>query len=308
MKKIIPLLMLCLFIICSSNPIQKIEGIWQGNMYYEDYDIPVALKIDVSLFGSVHSYMDFPEEASLNIPIDNLLVMDDSVYFKFPLTGEKFSGTLDKSDSVITGWLIKPEFNMNCKVIFKYLTKNPNQLMDYMVPQINKNGNQEYSYHYNAPSELNDGWYTATLIDAGINYGKLETMFNNLLNENYKNIHSFLIVKNDKLVCEEYFYGFNHNQKHKLASATKSVTSALLGIAIDKKYINGVDEKLITFFPEYASYFDKNKSKIKLHHLLSMTTGIKWKQLSVSSDDPTSNVGHLYASDNTLEYVLSQPK
>ena len=64
MKKLMFLSLIYLLLIsCSSNPIQKIEGIWQRNMYYENYDIPVALKIDVAFLGSVHFLIDFPDKA-----------------------------------------------------------------------------------------------------------------------------------------------------------------------------------------------------------------------------------------------------
>jgi hypothetical protein len=147
MKQLFPSLMLVLFISCSSNPIKKIEGIWQGNMFYEQDEIRLALKINVSPLNSVSSSIDFPNEASLNIPVDNLTMKVDSVFFELPLTGEKFSGTLNKTDSVITGWLNKPEFDLNCKVELKYISDDPTQLLDFMVPRITKDNQHELSYH-----------------------------------------------------------------------------------------------------------------------------------------------------------------
>ena len=80
----------------------------------------------------------------------------------------------------------------------------------------------------------------------------------------YRNVHSVIIARNGKLAVEEYFprtEGDRREQALRRASpvestsATKSVTSILIGIAIDRGLIRGVDEKLSTFFPEYADIF-----------------------------------------------------
>ena len=54
-----------------------------------------------------------------------------------------------------------------------------------------------------------------------------------ILNGTYKDVHSVLLYQDGKLVLEEYFYGYNAQRTHQLRSATKSVVSALAGIAID---------------------------------------------------------------------------
>jgi len=52
---------------------------------------------------------------------------------------------------------------------------------------------------------------------------------------NDRNIHSILIVKDKKLVFEEYFYGYNREKLHYLASVSKSITSILVGIALEQQ-------------------------------------------------------------------------
>ena len=82
------------------------------------------------------------------------------------------------------------------------------------------------------------------------------TILNNLVKKiidgDYGEIHSLLIYKDNTLVIEKYFRGYNENDLHVCYSVTKSVTSALIGIAIDKGYLNGVTKKvliLIRFSP-----------------------------------------------------------
>src|SRR5438128_10221337 len=60
-------------------------------------------------------------------------------------------------------------------------------------------------YQYTVPEATNDGWETAHVSSANIDADMLKELFNRVLNETYKNIHSVLLVKNDKLVVEEYF-------------------------------------------------------------------------------------------------------
>ena len=104
----------------------------------------------------------------------------------------------------------------------------------------------------------------------------------------YQNIKSLLLVKDGKLVTEDYFPRHDGDQwkqalmrvsPQELTSATKSITSLLIGIAIDKKLIKSADEKVATFFPEYADIFsDSAKANIRLRDLLTMQAGLSWDE------------------------------
>ncbi len=89
-------------------------------------------------------------------------------------------------------------------------------------------------------------------------------------------VNSISIIKNEKLVFEKYFHGFDSNKNIKLKSLGKSITSILLGIAIDKGFIRSVDEPIISFFPEFKklSNWDNNKEKITIRHLITMSAGL----------------------------------
>ena len=63
-----------------------------------------------------------------------------------------------------------------------------------------------------------------------------------------------------------------------IASATKSVVALLVGIAIDKGYIDSLDQHILDFFPEYTlKRGEKTLPSVKLKHLLSMTAPYKFK-------------------------------
>lgn len=87
-------------------------------------------------------------------------------------------------------------------------------------------------------------------------------------------VHSFLLIRNGNLVTEAYFAPRNGDLGHILFSATKSFTSALVGIAIKEGYIKGVDQKILEFFPEMRKKNPSpNLEKLTIEHLLTMSTG-----------------------------------
>ncbi len=83
---------------------------------------------------------------------------------------------------------------------------------------------------------------------------------------------SVLIIKNEKMVFEEYQNGHNADTAHMLASGTKSFSGVLLAAAIEDKLVSGFDEKVSDTITEWKT--DKRLSAITLRQLLSLTSGI----------------------------------
>ena len=111
----------------------------------------------------------------------------------------------------------------------------------------------------------------------GMNSGKLLSLSTEI-NSHYRNMNGIIIVRKGYVVYENYFRRKNNASTYNVASVTKSITSALVGIAIQKGYIESVDERVVDFFPEYAvGPIDKRKQKITLRHLLTMTAPYPFK-------------------------------
>ena len=92
-------------------------------------------------------------------------------------------------------------------------------------------------------------------------------------------LYGLLVIKNDHLIAEGYFNEGSVEQKHFMASATKSFTSALVGIALDQGCLSSVDQKMIDFFPEFADQItDLRKEQITIRDLLRMRSGYVWKE------------------------------
>jgi CubicO group peptidase (beta-lactamase class C family) len=89
-------------------------------------------------------------------------------------------------------------------------------------------------------------------------------------------LHSILIASKGKLILEEYFHGYEKDNLHRLASVTKSVSSLIVGIAIDRGEIGGVEAPLVDFFPQHAEVSEGTWKQVGLKHLLTMSIGSAW--------------------------------
>ena len=85
--------------------------------------------------------------------------------------------------------------------------------------------------------------------------------------------YAFLIMHNDTIVYEKYAYGKNEETLFKLYSATKSVLSGLIGIAIDEGKIKSVDEPIKNYV---TGFRNKEVADLSIKHFLNETTGIKY--------------------------------
>ena len=120
------------------------------------------------------------------------------------------------------------------------------------------------------------GWRTSTPEMQGMDSAKL-MIADEFIQNRLPDAFSLLVVKNGYLVFEKYYSWGNPEKYAVVHSVTKSVTSALIGIALDKGYLKNVDQKLIEFFPEYITDdLDPRKKKISLRHLLTMSAGFRW--------------------------------
>ncbi|MCY9514805.1 serine hydrolase domain-containing protein [Paenibacillus apiarius] len=93
-----------------------------------------------------------------------------------------------------------------------------------------------------------------------------------MIKAEYGNINGIVIVRNGSIAYERYYNGYGPDDAQHVASVTKSIISALIGIAIDAGYIKNIEQKVLDFFPEYVpDAADKQKREITIRHLLTMT-------------------------------------
>ncbi len=134
------------------------------------------------------------------------------------------------------------------------------------------------------------------------NQNPLKNLLSQLDKSEHK-LHSMLIIKYDFLVLEKYYNNHMPTEQHDLRSATKSIISILMGIAIDKGFVADVNEPIAKYLsPTYKVPVDKES--ITIHHLLTMSTGMDcndWDQTSKGQEDK------VYKKKNWVQYTLNLP-
>ncbi len=119
-----------------------------------------------------------------------------------------------------------------------------------------------------------------------------------------KGLHSLLVVRNRCLVVEAYWPSYDRDKKHYLNSATKSVLSALVGIAIHDGKLRE-DDFVLSYFSEYVSAdTDPRKKKITIKHLLTMSSGIDWPQFSPPRENASAEMDR---SSDWVRFILDRP-
>lgn len=174
-------------------------------------------------------------------------------------------------------------------------------------PRVNRYGLPQREYTYQQPDVIDDGWETTSLTETEINPAIINEMMIDILGGNDKNIHSILLIKDGKLIFEEYFYGYNREKLHFLASVSKSITSLLIGIAIDQNITADVETKVYEFFPEYegTKWIDQ-KYPITLKHILTMAAGLDWDATRYSRRDPRHTTHQMYDSGDPIGFVFGR--
>jgi CubicO group peptidase (beta-lactamase class C family) len=149
-----------------------------------------------------------------------------------------------------------------------------------------------------------DGWKSSTPEEQGMDSETLAKLFDHI-RENELGIHSVTIIRNGYVVADGVFYPFEEDAKHNVKSVTKSVTSALIGIAIEQGIIDGVDQPALSFFPDRTvANVDANKEAMTLEHVLMMATGLECRD---SQQYRWSGAYEMMESDDWVQYVLDLP-
>ena len=144
-------------------------------------------------------------------------------------------------------------------------------------------------------------WETASPESVGMNKQVLDSAFIVASGKEY--IDALLVIKDGKIVGEEYYNGFTQDHPHNVMSVSKSMLSAIAGVALQKGYLDGLDSKMLDYFPDYVyEGMDPRKHDITIRHLLNMRMGIE--------RESTDNYGvymELYNSDNWIKKTIEYP-
>jgi CubicO group peptidase (beta-lactamase class C family) len=161
---------------------------------------------------------------------------------------------------------------------------------------------------YQKPVDINDGLSVSTLEKHNLDTVIFNKINQDLCGNKYGKIHSLLVIVDNDLVIEQYYNNWKQDQLHFLASNTKSFNSILIGIAIDQAKIKDVNQKMLSYFPDYEKKEkDSLKHKITIKNLLTMTSGFKWDEQSLPINDPNNMGVKMDNKENWLKESLELP-
>lgn len=145
-----------------------------------------------------------------------------------------------------------------------------------------------------------EGWATDTPEHQGIDSEYVAESLEAIRDEGL-NIHSLTIVRRGHLILEAYFYPYDGNTPHELASVTKSVMTTLIGIAADQGKLE-LDQPIVSFFPDRTiANRDGWKERITVRHLAGMSSGL---ECEAEPDEPT--LDEMRASPDWVQFVLDR--
>jgi CubicO group peptidase (beta-lactamase class C family) len=146
------------------------------------------------------------------------------------------------------------------------------------------------------------GWRNASPESQGIDSDVLAEAVNTARQSGI-NIHSLLVVRNNYIVAEAYFFPYDGKVPHDLASVTKGITSTLIGLAIEQRKVKSVEQKALSFFSKNKiANKDARKEKITVEHLLTMSSG-----LNCISKGGEPTLWEMLNQANNAQYMLDLP-
>ena len=125
---------------------------------------------------------------------------------------------------------------------------------------------------------------------------KLKELDDEIRRGSFGDIHSVIIIRNDKLIFENYYSNYDKNDLHSIGSSTQSVITAVLGSALHEDTTLSIDTKIVELLPDYTEFFENvpQKDQIEVRHLLSNTSGLWWDEWT-----------HPFGSEDNDAYVMS---
>ena len=131
-------------------------------------------------------------------------------------------------------------------------------------------------------------WVSGSAYDHRFDKRKLDAALESARNDEF--MRAVLIVRDGVLVVEEYFHGGAPDQSTEIWSVTKSIVSAMIGIALAQGHVDSIDDRMTRYLPEYPEFGD-----MTIRHVLTHTTGLEWTEEGddfvawLSSADPVAN-------------------
>jgi CubicO group peptidase (beta-lactamase class C family) len=177
-----------------------------------------------------------------------------------------------------------------------------------------------------------EAWAQSTPSAQGLDPAVLEGLDREFAEGKHGYIDGMLVIRNGAVVFEKSYHHdydklfegkgapalynyydpewhpyWKRGELHTMQSVSKSITSTLVGIALRRGELPGVDAQLRPYFSAFPTKPDRRRDAMTLRHVLTMTAGIRWDESSTSYTDATNNCAEMEARKDWIQYVLDQP-
>ena len=144
---------------------------------------------------------------------------------------------------------------------------------------------------------------------AGIDPAGLRALVDDVRDDVFGDIQSLVLATGNDAPAEYYFRGARRDVAVPVYSISKSVTSLLIGLALDSRAIDSVGVRLATLLPARRALLDADtlRARLTLRDLLTMRAGVEWNELSTPYESSSNPVSQMLASDDWIAFVLSRP-
>ena len=248
------------------------DFIGEWNILMIDYLKSQSLYLSIEN-GSDDEYQAYPifgDDRFTGTWCANFNKNNDTISFSDFKTGLQFKGLLKSSEILLS-------INLGNKAITKVSFEKTEN--DWIIGNLSTNRS----------SKINDGWKLSA------NQLLLPKMENDIRSKELDKTESVIIAQNNEIIYENYFSGFNASIPHDMRSASKSISSAIVGLTIDKKLIKSTDQNIYKFLSDkYQNIKDSLKSKITIQSLLTMSSGLDAIDFGTKSNRKSSAIEDNY--------------
>ena len=154
------------------------------------------------------------------------------------------------------------------------------------------------------PALLSDGLDVATPQQVGLDSASLASLLKTAGDDEHQELKSILIARKGRLVVEAYFNGATRETLHDVRSTGKSITSTLVGLAIQDGRITSLDQSISRFFPPAAASA-VGASGVTVRRLLEMRSGIAVDDFDDSPNPYSEDL--MDGSPDPLRFALAAP-
>ncbi len=281
-----------------------VAGVWEGHLGAPGQTTYLVYRISVKEDGTLVASHDSPDYSLNNIPVAEATLDGDRVMIRIGLYHARYEGTVGKD-------VIKGRYRYGAgpwlPLALTRRSADPRFLLAHLVPRLGADGRQTLDYRYVLPAQDNDRWDVADAGAQGFDKARIAALIRRILEGGVRNLHSLVVIKDGKLVLDEYFHGNHRDKQHRISSISKVITAATVGIAIDQGLIKDTNTPLCQLFPQHSDLLcEGEKRQLTLYQLLTMTTGLQWNEQDISYFDPANDLAEMKRSPDPLRNLFER--